>query len=120
MGKVLAVDDSATMRQMVATSLKEAGHQVSEASDGNEALRKCQSERFDLVITDVNMPNKDGLTLIKELRGVNGYRFTPILFLTTESRTDLKEQAKASGATGWLVKPFKPDQLMAAVGKVLR
>ena len=120
MGKVLAVDDSATMRQMVATALKETGHQVSEAADGTEALCKAQGERFDLVITDVNMPNMDGLTLIKELRGLPGYRFTPILFLTTESRADMKQQAKASGATGWLVKPFKPDQLLATVGKVLR
>ena len=120
MGKVLAVDDSATMRQMVATALKETGHQVSEAADGTEALRKAQGERFDLVITDVNMPNMDGLTLIKELRGLPGYRFTPILFLTTEFRADMKQQAKASGATGWLVKPFKPDQLLATVGKVLR
>lgn len=120
MGKILAVDDSATMRQMVATALKETGHQVLEAADGKEALSKAQGERFDLVITDVNMPQMDGLTLIKELRALPNYRFTPILFLTTESGADMKQQAKASGATGWLVKPFKPDQLLATVGKVLR
>ncbi len=120
MGKVLTVDDSSTMRQMVATALKEQGHTVAEAGDGREGLNKANRERYDLVITDVNMPNMDGMQFIEELRKVPGYRFTPILFLTTESRGDLKQKAKAAGATGWLVKPFKPEQLLQTVGKVLR
>ena len=119
MANILAVDDSASMRQMVAFTLTNAGHQVVSAADGKDALEKAGSERFDLVLTDVNMPLMDGITLTKELRALPAYRFTPILMLTTESGADRKLEGKAAGATGWIVKPFNPDQLIAVVNKVL-
>lgn len=119
MANILAVDDSASMRQMVAFTLTNAGHQVVSAADGKDALEKAGSERFDLVLTDVNMPLMDGITLTKELRALPPYRFTPILMLTTESGADRKLEGKAAGATGWIVKPFNPDQLIAVVNKVL-
>ena len=119
MTKILAVDDSASMRQMVSFTLKSAGFEVSEASDGVEALKAAQSQAFDIVISDVNMPNMDGLTLVKELRNLANYKFTPILMLTTESSADKKQAGRAAGATGWIVKPFNPDQLLATVNKVV-
>jgi len=119
MAKILAVDDSASMRQMVSFTLKGAGHDVVEAVDGVDALAKAKGAKFDLVISDVNMPNMDGITLIKELRGLPDFKFTPMLMLTTESAGDKKQQGKAAGATGWIVKPFNPDQLLATIGKVL-
>lgn len=120
MAKILAVDDSASMRQMVSFTLKGAGHEVCEACDGAEALKLAQSESgVDLVISDINMPNMDGISLIKELRALPTYKFTPILMLTTESGADKKSEGKAAGATGWIVKPFNPDQLLATIGKVL-
>ncbi len=119
MPRILAVDDSGTMRQMVSTTLKEAGHQVVEAADGQAGLEAAQKQPFDLVITDINMPRMDGLELIKQLRALPGFRFKPILCLTTETRQDKKQQARANGATGWLVKPFKPEQLLQTVQKVL-
>lgn len=120
MAKILVVDDSASMRQMVAFTLKSATHQVEEASDGSQALTIARSKPFDLVITDVNMPKMDGLTLTKELRQLPAFKFTPILVLTTESNAEKKQQGRAAGATGWLVKPFNPDQLLATVSKVVR
>lgn len=120
MAKILAVDDSASMRQMVAHCLKQAGHQVTEATDGIDALQQAKKQRFDLVLTDVNMPKMDGITLIKELRTLPTYRMTPILTLTTESSSDKKAMGKAAGATGWIVKPFTPDTLLATINKVLR
>lgn len=119
MAKILAVDDSASMRQMVAFTLKGAGHDVVDAVDGVDALSKAKGATFDLVISDVNMPNMDGISLIKELRGLPEFKFTPMLMLTTESAGDKKQQGKAAGATGWIVKPFNPDQLLATVNKVL-
>ena len=119
MTKILAVDDSASMRQMVSFTLKSAGFDVSEASDGVEALKVAQSQSFDVVISDVNMPNMDGLTLVKELRAISTYKFTPILMLTTESSAEKKQAGRAAGATGWIVKPFNPDQLLATVNKVV-
>ena len=119
MAKILAVDDSNSMRQMVAFSLKGAGHDVTEAEDGNVALTIAKTKSFDLVISDVNMPKMDGLTLIKELRALPAYKFTPILMLTTESGDEKKKQGKAAGATGWIVKPFNPEQLLATIKKVL-
>jgi two-component system chemotaxis response regulator CheY len=119
MASILAVDDSASMRQMVSFTLKGAGHVVVEAADGNEALTIAKENEFDLVITDVNMPNMDGITLIKELRALPGFRFTPLLMLTTESKAEKKQAGKEAGATGWIVKPFNPDQLLATVSKVL-
>jgi len=119
MASVLAVDDSASMRQMVAFTLKGAGYTVVEAVDGVDALNKAKMQKFDCVVTDVNMPNMDGITLIKELRALPNYRFVPMLMLTTESGMDKKQQGKAAGATGWIVKPFNPDQLLKTIKKVL-
>ncbi len=119
MANILAVDDSASIRQMVTMTLKLAGHQVTEATDGVEGLSKAKGAKYDLILTDVNMPNMDGITLVKELRGLSDYRFTPILVLTTESGVNKKGEGKAAGATGWLVKPFDPDQLTATVKRVL-
>ncbi len=119
MAKILAVDDSASMRQMVAFTLKGAGHDVVEASDGDEALAAAQKSTFDLVLSDVNMPRMDGITLVTKLRQLSNYKFTPILMLTTESSTDKKGAGKAAGATGWIVKPFNPEQLLATIKKVL-
>lgn len=120
MPSILAVDDSASMRQMVSFSLKGAGFDVIEAVDGTDALTKAKSTTADLVLTDVNMPNMDGIQLIRELRQLPAYRFTPMLMLTTESASDKKAEGKAAGATGWLVKPFNPDQLLATINKVLK
>ncbi|HEC12662.1 MAG TPA: response regulator [Acidiferrobacteraceae bacterium] len=119
MASILAVDDSASMREMVAFTLKGAGYDVVEAKDGNEALGIAKGRKTDLVLTDVNMPGMDGITLIKELRTLPDYKFTPILMLTTESGNDKKQEGKSAGATGWIVKPFDPDQLLSTVNKVL-
>ena len=120
MARILAVDDSASMRQMVDLTLKGAGHDVLVAADGVEALRKAsEGSPVDLVITDVNMPNMDGLTLVRELRRLPQYLGVPLLVLTTESSTERKQEGRAAGATGWIVKPFDPDRLLATVDKVL-
>ncbi|KLN59928.1 Fis family transcriptional regulator [Kiloniella spongiae] len=116
--KVLTVDDSKTMRDMVSFTLKGAGHNVIEASDGCEALRVLGGDRVDLVITDVNMPNMDGLTLCKEIRSNPTHRLTPILVLTTESDGNKKNEGRSVGATGWIVKPFNPEKLLQVVNKV--
>ena len=120
MKKILAVDDSASMRQMVSFTLKKSGYDVTEAKDGQEALDIAKTSNFDVVITDVNMPVMDGLTLVKNLRTLPKFKFTPILMLTTESGIDKKTEGKAAGATGWIVKPFNPDQLLAVIKKVAR
>jgi two-component system chemotaxis response regulator CheY len=104
---------------MVAFTLKSAGHEVVEAGDGVEALSAAKRGRFDVVVSDVNMPNMDGITLVRELRKLPDFKFTPILMLTTESGTDRKMDGKKAGATGWLVKPFNPDQLLKTINKVL-
>lgn len=120
MGKsILTVDDSASIRQMVSFTLKGAGYEVAEAADGKQGLDKAQSGRFDLILTDQNMPNMDGLTLIKSLRALPAYRSVPILVLTTEAGDAMKAQGKAAGATGWLVKPFDPQKLIEVVRKVI-
>ncbi|MCQ8117067.1 response regulator [Methylomonas sp. MO1] len=116
---ILAVDDSASMRQMVAFTLKGAGYNVVEAVDGADALNKAKAQAFDCVVTDVNMPNKDGIELIRDLRALPNYKFTPMLMLTTEAGTDKKQQGKDAGATGWIVKPFNPDQLLKTIKKVM-
>ncbi len=116
---VLSVDDSASIRQMVAFTLKSAGYTVVEAEDGQAGLDKAKASQVDLVLTDQNMPKMDGLTLIKTLRGLPQYKATPILMLTTESSDAMKAQGKASGATGWLVKPFDPQKLLEVVKKVI-
>lgn len=119
MANILAVDDSASMRQMVAFTLKGAGHTVTEASDGAEALNLAKSNAYDLVLSDVNMPNMDGISLTKQLRTLPAFKFTPILMLTTEAGLEKKQDGKAAGATGWIVKPFNPDQLLSTIKKVL-
>ena len=119
MATILAVDDSASMRQMVSFTLKGAGYDVIEAADGVEALGLAKSRSVNLVITDVNMPNMDGIALVKQLRTLPSYKFTPLLLLTTESSPEKKSEGKAAGATGWIVKPFNPDQLLATVSKVM-
>jgi two-component system chemotaxis response regulator CheY len=119
MAKILVADDSASMRQMVEFTLKEAGHQVVAAEDGRAALELAKGMTADLVITDINMPNMDGITLIRELRALPAFKFTPILTLTTESTTEKKMEGKDAGATGWIVKPFNPEKLLATVNKVL-
>jgi len=119
MARILAVDDSAAMRQMVGITLTGAGHEVQQAADGREALQIAERQTFDLVITDVNMPVMDGLTLVRHLRNLPSYRGVPLLVLTTEATTERKLEGKAAGATGWLVKPFNPDRLLATVAKVL-
>ncbi len=120
MGKVvLTVDDSASIRQMVAFTLKSAGYEVVEAVDGEDGLNQARSRVADLVLTDQNMPKMDGLTLIKSLRGLPDYRNKPILMLTTESSDAMKAAGKAAGATGWLVKPFDPQKLLEVVKKVI-
>lgn len=119
MANILAVDDSTSMRQMVAFTLTSAGHIVTNAEDGKHALEQARLHAFDLVLTDVNMPVMNGLMLTRELRQLADYRFTPILILTTESGPEKKQEGRAAGATGWLVKPFNPEQLLATVEKVL-
>jgi two-component system chemotaxis response regulator CheY len=119
MKKILAVDDSPSIRQMVKLTLSKAGYEVTEANDGADGLRKAQTSLVDMVVTDLNMPVMNGLGLIRELRKLSAYRGVPILFLTTESDPEMKKQAKAAGATGWITKPFQQDQLVAVIKKVL-
>jgi two-component system chemotaxis response regulator CheY len=115
----MTVDDSASMRQMIAMTLKGAGYSVVEACDGKDALGKLTGE-LGLILTDLNMPNMNGIELIRNVRATPAYRFTPIVMLTTESQDGRKQEGKAAGATGWIVKPFKPEQLLAVVAKVIR
>ncbi len=119
MATILAVDDSNSIRQMVSFTLKSAGHDVVEADNGNAALITAKSKKVDLVLTDVNMPQMDGVSLVRALRALPEYKYTPILVLTTEAGDAKKQEGKAAGATGWLVKPFDPSQLLATVKKVL-
>lgn len=116
---VLIVDDSMTIRQMVAFTLQQAGMTVVEAADGQEALSKMAAQRFDLVITDLNMPKMDGIALIRELRRRTESKHTPVLMLTTESQAAKKQEGRAAGATGWIVKPFDPGKLLQVISRVL-
>ena len=118
--RILAVDDSATMRQLVKMTLTPAGYEVVEAQNGYEGLQKATAETFDMVLSDINMPLMTGLELLLNLRKLPQYKFTPIVLLTTESLLTKKEEGKAAGATGWIVKPFEPEKLLAVVTKVLR
>ena len=119
MSRILAVDDSRSMREMVTFTLKAAGFDVAEAEDGAIALGLARKEKFTLLLVDVNMPNMDGMALIRALRAEADYKFTPLLMLTTEAAADRKQEGKAAGATGWIVKPFNPEQLVATVKRVL-
>jgi two-component system chemotaxis response regulator CheY len=116
---ILAVDDSSSIRQMVALALTRGGYDVISAEDGNAGLAKARTTRADMVITDLNMPGMNGLALIRELRKLPSYTGVPILFLSTESDPAVRQEAKSAGATGWIVKPFQGEQLLAAVKKVL-
>ena len=117
--KILTVDDSATMRQMVSHTLRGAGYEVIEAEDGVDGLDKAKRESVQLVLTDQNMPRMDGLTFVQNLRALPGYKTAPILMLTTESGDEMKARGRAAGATGWMVKPFDPQRLIDIVRKVL-
>jgi two-component system chemotaxis response regulator CheY len=117
--KILTVDDSCSMRQMVRAALEADGHQIQEAQNGYEALDVLDSEPVDLIITDLYMPAMDGLTLLRAIRERPEHRFTPVLLLTTEHGEEMKQRGRAAGATGWLVKPFQPGQLRQVVARVL-
>lgn len=117
--KILTVDDSASIRLTTRVTLSNAGYSVTEAVDGLDGLNKLKGGEYDLVVTDLNMPNMDGLTMIRELRKLPAHTGVPIIFLTTESDGELKAQAKAAGATGWLTKPFDPESLVKIARKVL-
>jgi two-component system, chemotaxis family, chemotaxis protein CheY len=119
MRTILTVDDSTSMRQMVRATLQSAGYGVIEAADGQEALDYARTHSVDLVISDVNMPRMDGIRLVSELRTLPSYRLTPLLLLTTESSQEKKLEGKRAGATGWLVKPFNPAQLLATLTRLL-
>ncbi len=119
MKRVLIVDDSISMRQMVGFTLREGGFEVLEAEHGQDALDKLQGSSVDLVITDLNMPVMDGITLIQHLRKQPAMKTKPILMLTTEGLAEKKAQGKAAGATGWIIKPFDPEKLLQTVAKVL-
>lgn len=116
---ILSVDDSASMRALIKMTLAGAGYQVVEAVDGAEGLAKAQASPVQMIVTDLNMPRMDGLNFIREVRKLPAYKGIPILFLTTESDAEKKREAKMAGATGWVVKPFQPDQLLAVVRRVI-
>ena len=116
---ILIVDDSASLRQVVKIALTGAGYAVVEACDGQDALKKANGTKFHLIITDVNMPNMDGLEFLAAVKQLAAYRFTPVIMLTTESSTDKKQMGREGGAKAWIVKPFQPEQLLAAVAKLV-
>ncbi len=116
---IMTVDDSASVRLMVNFTLRELGYEIIEAENGKEALKKLEKKKIHMMITDINMPEMDGISLVKKMRANPDYKFIPIIMLTTESQVEKKNAGKQAGATGWIVKPFKPDQLVAVVKKVL-
>ena len=116
---IMVVDDSASLRQIVSIALKGAGYDVIEGSDGKDALTKLDGKKIHLIISDVNMPNMDGITFVKEVKKHPQYKFTPIIMLTTESQEQKKAEGQAAGAKAWVVKPFKPDQMLQAVSKLV-
>lgn len=116
---ILVVDDSASLRQVVSIALTGAGYEVLEASDGREALGKLDGRKVHLIISDVNMPNMDGISFVKEVKKMSDYKFTPIIMLTTESQEDKKREGQAAGAKAWVVKPFQPQQMLSAVSKLV-
>lgn len=120
MGKsILIVDDSASVRQVVSIALKQKGYDVIEGGDGKEALAKLTGQKVHLIISDVNMPNMDGISLVKAVKAMPAYKFTPIVMLTTESQEAKKKEGQAAGAKAWIVKPFRPDQLLDVVQKLV-
>jgi two-component system, chemotaxis family, chemotaxis protein CheY len=115
----LVVDDSVTIRQMVAYTLQQAGFQVVEATDGQDGLERLERQRVDLILTDLNMPRLDGIGFIRGVRARPASKYTPVLMLTTESQESRRQEGRAAGATAWIVKPFRPDRLLQVIGKVL-
>lgn len=120
MKTIMTVDDSASLRQMVSFVLRDNGYEVIEAVDGLDALSKLTGQEIHLVLSDINMPRMDGIEFTRRLRALPQYKFVPVVLLTTESHADKKQEGKAAGATGWIVKPFDPKQLLAVVKKVIR
>jgi len=120
MKRVLTVDDSSSIRQMVCFTLRKAGYEVVEAVDGKDGLGKVGGEKFDLIVTDLNMPNMDGIQLITAVRKLPAYTFVPILMLTTESQPEKKDAGRKAGATGWIVKPFNAEQLISVIQKLVK
>ncbi len=120
MKRILTVDDSASVRQMVSFTLRNAGYEVVEAVDGKDGLGKASGEKFDLIVTDLNMPNMDGTQMIAAVRKLPACAFVPILMLTTESQAEKKDAARKAGATGWIVKPFNAEQLIAVIQKLVK
>jgi two-component system chemotaxis response regulator CheY len=116
---IMVVDDSASLRQVVGIALKGAGYDVLEACDGRDALSKITGQKIHLIISDVNMPNMDGISFVKEVKKMASYKFTPIIMLTTESQEAKKQEGQAAGAKAWVVKPFQPAQMLAAVSKLI-
>ncbi|HTH94958.1 MAG TPA: response regulator [Rhodocyclaceae bacterium] len=116
---ILVVDDSASLRQVVSITLKGAGYDVVEACDGRDALGKLTGQKIHLVISDVNMPNMGGIAFVQEMKRQDAYRFTPVIMLTTEASESKKQEGKAAGAKAWVVKPFQPEQMLSAVGKLI-
>ncbi|WP_404360103.1 response regulator [Methylotuvimicrobium sp. KM1] len=116
---IMIVDDSASIRQVVSIALKSGGYDVLEACDGKDALNKLKGQKIHLIITDVNMPNMDGITFVQEVKKLSDYKFTPMMMLTTEAAEDKKQAGKAAGAKAWLTKPFQPQTLMTAVSKLV-
>ena len=116
---IMTVDDSASVRMMVAFTLREEGYDVIEAVNGIDALEKLENHDINLIIADVNMPEMDGITMVKKIRSHSSHRFIPVIMLTTESHESIRERGKEAGATGWIVKPFKPEQLLGVTRKVL-
>jgi two-component system, chemotaxis family, chemotaxis protein CheY len=116
---VLIVDDSASMRQLIAFTLEKAGFQVAQGTNGKDGLVKLDQVEPHLIISDLNMPEMDGLEFIRQLRGRSGSRLTPVLMLTTEGNPAKKQEGKAAGATGWIIKPFQPEQLLQVIARVL-
>ncbi len=116
---ILIVDDSASLRQVVGITLKGAGYDVIEGCDGKDALAKLNGQKVHLIISDVNMPNMDGISFVKEVKQLPAYKFTPIIMLTTESQEAKKAEGQAAGAKAWVVKPFQPQQMLTAVSKLI-
>jgi two-component system, chemotaxis family, chemotaxis protein CheY len=117
---ILIVDDSESIREVVIFTLENAGYKVVSAIDGMDALKHLNGQHLDMILTDLHMPNMDGIALIKEVRNLENYKYVPILYLTTESQQSIKNEARMAGATGWIVKPFMPDKLIAAIAKIVK
>lgn len=116
---IMIVDDSASLRQVVSIALTGAGYDVIEACDGKDGISKLDGKKINLIVSDVNMPNMDGLTMVKQIKQMPNYKFVPVIMLTTESKDEMKQAGKEAGVKAWVVKPFKPDQMLNAVSKLI-